>query len=516
LEFKIFAWVLFVCIVCPQLNAEAIRPGILHIVFDYQNSRKDSEGREQIRQTWVEVCPQFGDYFRIHKGLHQSGVFQSVQCSFGRENFDQIREKTDWYLAIQNTTSHFRAELYHRKIRQPLARTLLDRSLSRLKQLEDASFASILAFDLIHQLPFAWVVRAADVENNSFEFRTQKPTALDTKIPKFPRLVLYDLSLNEQTWRSRIRAAAWLRGNRYELSQSLPGSSRWLFAHSSLGPGTYSKPLKQMMYKLIRRGQRQDDLKEGSNAQQEDEESEILDLENEDTWNPRRYIPGGFLGIRYGNQFSSGYKPNKNPQYFGLLFEKRGGFLNGLRYYYDKIPKDKKSLTLSDGSVDYTFLDFARHTIGYSFSFQVHRLLPLLTVDPKVGLWTLNVRLPSRQDSAGAIQAVSEFTVGTTYSAALELGLEKHFSWGTLRGWHGRDIGYSPIESGSRIMSSRFGVDCYLPLITHFWGGLSLRGIGFYFSDTVTIQQGISSDPRSQRFLGYTTGFGGIGTALAW
>jgi hypothetical protein len=500
--------------------AETVRPSSLSIIYDYQNSRKNIGSQEQIHKMWMEVCPAFGNYFLIRKGLQESGVFTAVQCYLDRSSFDQVKSQSPWFLTIKDSESEIIAELNHKKFDTPLAKTVLPPSEHLLPLMRKEEFASVLAFDLIHQLPFAWVIDSRTIQNSSLTLDDSKNINSKKKPPLNSRIILYTLNLDGMTWRSTILATADLKAGKYILNKSIPEEMKFVFAHSARGPNTFSKPLGTLLKRELQEAQRsarsaqkQEELANTSSSHQESDQSD----ENEkEIWDPRRFVPGGFVGLKLGHQVSSGTGLNQTSNYIGLLFEKRGGFLSGLRYYYDKVPDNKKKITLSDGSQNETNMSFARHTLGYSFSFNIHRYLPLLTLDPKVGIWTLNARLPTQRNSENEIESVTEFNVGTTYSAALEIGLESHFQSLTIRGWHSRDIGYSPIESGSKITSSRFGGDLYFPISSTFFGSFNLRGIAFYFADGVSIEQGISADEEGRRFLKYSTGFGGLGVALSW
>jgi hypothetical protein len=207
---------------------------------------------------------------------------------------------------------------------------------------------------------------------------------------------------------------------------------------------------------------------------------------------------------------------------FSLLLEVRGGPIKGLRYYYDKVPKVMRQETLVDGTEAESYIESARHVLGYSFGFDSPFLVDRFTIDPKLGMWNFNAALATDQNDDGVAQRVVEFELGNTLSFALELGAELLSDRYTLRGWYSIDSGYSAKKGGS-VTSNRMGVDAYFTASPTF----SLLGLpvktailGFYVFESVTLKTGDDEEPAIGEVkiseIPYQAGYAGGGVALSW
>jgi hypothetical protein len=165
-------------------------------------------------------------------------------------------------------------------------------------------------------------------------------------------------------------------------------------------------------------------------------------------------ISSGYAGIRYGAEFVPGDRLIEKTRFFGLLTEIRGGPLEGLRYYYDKLPEVKSTeVGVTDAPVE-TSITFARHQLGYSFNFPLGRIVDRLTLAPKIGVWNFHTVVEVQRDVAGRVVATREFDVDNALGLGAELGLEWLSERYTIKLWAG---------NGSIVDSSGHSADLGLP-----------------------------------------------------
>jgi hypothetical protein len=240
-----------------------------------------------------------------------------------------------------------------------------------------------------------------------------------------------------------------------------------------------------------------------------------------------RTAASGYLGMRYGLQVlpSEGALGDllEKTGVFSLLLEIRGGPVKGLRYYYDKLPEQTLTIVGAKDEKFTTNISFARHVIGYSFGFDTGFFINRVSVDPKFGMWNFDASLPVLQDENGKVSRVERFSLGKTFSLALEVGLEKSTSWFTVRGWYAIDSGFSLLKSGGKVTSNRLGIDSYFtagPRFSLFGLGMKTALMGFYVYENVNIRKGSegSIDPGVEAISGltYSAGYAGGGVALSW
>jgi len=175
----------------------------------------------------------------------------------------------------------------------------------------------------------------------------------------------------------------------------------------------------------------------------------------------------GYVGLRYGLSLadeSSGLMSDVSV--IGLLLEMRSPPIDGLRFYWDYVPRVSNVENTKE-----LHAEWSRVTFAWAFAFPVPMVVDTVHVTPKIGSYTLDTRLP--------VSTIGEETVtrDLKISSALGLGLEidaeiaRYFY--IVRGWaahdiSGRDIGLDQDES---IISTRIGIDAFVK-----GGGFTLFG----------------------------------------
>ena len=235
----------------------------------------------------------------------------------------------------------------------------------------------------------------------------------------------------------------------------------------------------------------------------------------------------GYFGFRYGQQIlppegELGRLLAKTKM-ISVLVEVRSGPLNGLRYYYDKLPEEKAKIEMADGTTDEQYVGFARHIIGYSFGLELSGFVDRITVDPKLGIWKFNARLPAATNENGDVTKLENFNLGRTFSLALETGIESTSTWYVLRAWGGMDTGFSLLKSGGKVSSYRFGLDAFLtagPEIPLFGASFKTTWILFYVFDrlNIKIKENIELEAGEDAITGvsYNAAYAGAGVAISW
>jgi hypothetical protein len=237
----------------------------------------------------------------------------------------------------------------------------------------------------------------------------------------------------------------------------------------------------------------------------------------------RDTVASGYVGLRYGAALPKGDPLLSKTRFFGLLLEIRGGPLDGLRYYYDKLPEAAATQPSAAGTPIQTSIGWSRHEIGYSFSFSPGLLADEISLTPKLGIWNFDAVSVIERDSAGNVVATQDFKVGRALSLGVELGATWLSRWYTLRPWVGYDRGIPLIKNGESVSSMRGGIDAFLPVGPPFRvGGASFKTalLIFALSEKVTLADpaAASAPPTEAEVETYSyaaTYFGG-GIALSW
>jgi hypothetical protein len=232
-------------------------------------------------------------------------------------------------------------------------------------------------------------------------------------------------------------------------------------------------------------------------------------------------ISSGYAGIRYGAEILPGDHLIEKTRFFGLLTEIRGGPLEGVRYYYDKLPEvTSKEASATDATVE-TSITFARHQLGYSFGFPLGRLVDRVTLAPKIGVWNFRTVVEVERDLAGRLVATREFNVVNALGLGGELGFEWLSERYTIKLWTGYEHGIALIKDGASVVAVRGGFDAFFTAGPRFTiGGVDFKMalLAFLLGEKVLL-----SDPQARRegpgaveSFGYAAAYAGAGAALSW
>jgi hypothetical protein len=210
----------------------------------------------------------------------------------------------------------------------------------------------------------------------------------------------------------------------------------------------------------------------------------------------------------------------KKTSFIGLLAEVRGGPIEGLRYYWDKVPLHKQVV---DGLN--TEIEWSRHIVGKSFGLNLNRIIDKIDITPKVGVWSFNAKLVDSHNDDGTAATVGRFKMARGISFSLEAGVEWLSNWYTIRPWYSYDYA-NAINSvkGQKVSSSRVGFDTYwtagpvfkvfgLPLKTALMAFFIYESIGLSASNA---NPALSEGSREIVGVDFSGGYAGVGLAISW
>jgi hypothetical protein len=226
----------------------------------------------------------------------------------------------------------------------------------------------------------------------------------------------------------------------------------------------------------------------------------------------------GYVGLRYGKQVLAGDELLSKTSFFGLLVEMRGGPLEGLRVYYDKMPK---VASVNNGFG--TQISWSRLILGKSWGWSPGFLVDRVDLTPKIGIWSLSATLPITfaEDGVSAV-GVQTFETDRALGLAIEGGLEWISTWYLLRMWGAFDTALNFGRIGAAgVTSQRFGVDTYLtagPEINLFGVPFKTALLGFFLFESIELSQKPDKNNLEDQIvgIGYQGGYAGLGGVLSW
>lgn len=529
--------------------AEPVVTDHVQIILDTKASKKKPMSKKE-RSAYHEVfrlaCDKIGRSLLAGAGPWGFGIFNSFGCYRGNKFLGGVNQKSKWQVLVTDSAQSIAFEaLYFSSAgtKVELARVSYPPSKSFFKFFADDEFTDLVAFSLLERMPMGALVFKARVGGTPPQFngryiRAGRGSSFKYDTPDPPgELTLFSLEWDEpsKTWRSAVQGTAKkmkivkpnkktrksrLRGGSvvYEVTEALALTLAKgpLYAQSSAGPGYQSEDLDEIGEDALEK------------LQAADNQGRLLDFINGRITGVLDKIldtaASGYVAVRYGKQVLTGDEMLNKTSIFGLLVEVRGGPLQGLRYYYDKMPKVELARKLADGGGEVqTSIESARHVLGFAFDFRPGFLVDKLTVDPKLGRWNFKAVLPTEKNLNGDIVSIRTFDLGNTFSTALEVGAEMLANWYTIRGWYSIDSGFSLLKSGGQVTSNRFGIDAYFtagPSFPIFGIPFKTALLAFFFYEDVALKLGRLETPQPGETaieeVGYEGGFAGLGLGVTW
>lgn len=525
------------------------------------------------RKAWPSACKAIGIALSVSQGPWGSGLFSKYSCELvdatgkkvtatpsagGPNPAPSPAPQAPWVLEIIDNGEQTAFVLNRARPAIELARASLPATEWNVEILSDGEFADLLAMVLLDQAP------ATTVFGKPFTKPTEKgivnlrmPSTGEARERKFvlpdatKKFSIYRLRYNSirGAWTSEIIGSAEYKDNE-EISYSkqaktkkhnnerIVGRGAWEFdkdalaalakepksrfyAHNFEGPESQSVKLKaqlldahQKMVSIAREGGLGKFLLGGY---------DFLKNVIADT------VATGYVGMRMGKQVIPGDPLLTKAVSVGVLGEVRGGPLEGLRVYYDYLPK----ITADDNGFA-TSIAWSRLIFGASFGFSPGWLIDRIDITPKIGMWSLVGDLAVRDPETDAVTGTEEFDFKQKFSLGLEAGVEWPRDDFLVRGWYGFDTALSFGKyGGSNVKSNRLGVDTYWkagPTFPIFGVPFKTAILAFYFYETVDLAKPEVKQEQDELIAAGDTsansplvdgltiigGYLGLGLAISW
>jgi hypothetical protein len=455
---------------------------MLDIVQVTSDEPKDATTDDKAKPavTWMDLCKLFGSHFVQKNGIYKTGSFDNFTC-FSDLKSRSLGKQSDWVLQVIGGDD---SQNFVLKYRDKLVSQMEIGSIGDLNVfLQEPEVRALLALGIMNQMPFLWIENAKI--NKSISLKDDFVFKKLKRPPMIVEVIYYTLRLNKGEWQPN--GLGMLTIDVAALNAKIPAgvNEPRLFVHDVRGPGQLTPEIKIQLEKYA-----------------EETQGNFL-------MRSLKYIPLGFSGARYGVQVGRDSGLFKKSKYIAVLLEARGGIINGLRYYYEKIPEIFESVTLNGGIADEAKISMSKHTLGYSFGYDPGKYLPRVTFDGKLGIWSLDSRLEADSNA----EELVDFKLQNAMSVAGELGLEVFLKYGYIRGWYSRDLGYSPVQSKTKIVSSKYGLDGRVPFGANKRGKLLVSALGFAFFESVGLSK-VEDDARTD--VNYSLATAGVGLGIQW
>jgi hypothetical protein len=493
-------------------------------------------------KTWKDVCKSLTRAFHEGNAIWESSPSVYTRCSLaGRESF-ALGAKTNTALPL-TLSMKMDGDFIRMNLGLNTARTEWSAQF-----LSDDEFSSLIAVALLDGLPALGRLDRSRISNGGTTLSLAEFKGQTFSVRKFDainplaRIAFYSLyidpvsgrffaeHLGEAQYRKTEKVkfqsnagadkrTAFINTARYTLDPKartgITGSSRVWF-HNSDGSGKRSKDLLAAVESAHERltSAARSGLLSNLFTKGYDSISDLL----------FQTAASGYVGLRYGKQLLRGDMPAdklvENGAIYGLLVEVRSGPLNGIKFYYDKFPKQE----VSTGGAD-TSLEWTRFVLGRSFSFKLPRFINRIEVTPKLGRYYLSSRQPIETSENGNTTATQDFEIRNQPSVSLEFSAERADKIYTARAWYAIDRGipFLPVIGSSAVSSERAGVDLFLNSSLDF----KIFGVDYIFNvlafglyENIDIEDLKLDDlePGEVAVSGVTlrAAYAGIGLVLNW
>lgn len=228
---------------------------------------------------------------------------------------------------------------------------------------------------------------------------------------------------------------------------------------------------------------------------------------------------GGYVGVRYGKQLFRNDKLLAKTTFLGIVGEVRAGFLEGFRFYYDKLPNAKETQNGFETSIEWS-----RIIVGRSFGLNLTSLVDRIEITPKLGVWNFDSTMALTKSADNEVTSVGRFTLSRAFSFALEAGAEWYSPKYALRLWYGFDGAAAISKVGSkRVTSNRMGIETIWkagPRFRMFGHGFGTALLAFYMYESInltdTSEPTANEDEAAITGVGFSSGYLGLGLALSW
>ncbi|MCX6109520.1 MAG: hypothetical protein NTZ90_07955 [Proteobacteria bacterium] len=479
------------------------------------------------------ACKQIGQALTVGKGLWGTGLFDDFGCVSAKDPRTLLaghaaKSEPAWMLSFGQTGTSvtLRIMLNPAKLGglgadHPVAPVevgvlKLDASPYLQDLMRDQRYSQLLAAALLDTMPAAMRLTAAlngDAgDSDQLVHQSTPPGHAVGKAgkPKRMRLFTWQILPESGIWTAHVVGSAKLTRRDKTSGWLVKRNTQETTAHEvygqrSGGPEQAVKPLLQALaarQKVIledRNDQGFADIREGLGKTMR-----FLTIDS---------IASGFIGARYSYELVDPNTAFFTPgSILGLVAEFRSGFLDGLRLYFDYAPLHRRTV-----SGDTFYLTWDRYVAGWGFAFPMPWLVDRIELTPKLGLWSIDARLPDLDDQGNPVGRT--FKASGLFSAGLELSAEWEGPWYLGRLWHARDLSTPLSRVGGmtrNVYSARTGFDAVIkgPPVGLFGRDWHLGFLIFGYYEDMTFDEKAKNGNRFE-FI-YSTAYAGGGLSLAW
>ena len=499
------------------------------------------------QKKWLKACKRLGKSLTVGEGPWGMGVFKGFSCYDGKKYLGGHEGSENWTLKYVEHDSKTELDLFDQSVEstEPIAHVSFDGGSKSIMFFADQTFVDLLALRLLNELPvMGWLPKGAI--KKSLERKTRSiyvPNSgkrLYKTAPPPISLTAFSAQKSGTFMLPTIKGKA-VRSAFVEPSNSKPSGvveevksdeadkksqpkSLKFYATWTFDEATQSNSKVSGLWLHDTRGSGK--LIEDLDVAIDDAANLLHEAIDEDLF--ATFLSGiiessasGYIGVRYGAQTFYGDPLLKKSKVFGLVAEFRGGFLEGLRYNWDKVPSVQQATDGFD-----TSLEWSRHTIGRSFGLDLPFLVDRIEVTPKLGIWSLKAALIDQYNTDGSAAHLGTFEIDHGYNLGLEGGLEWFSRWYTMRVWTSYDTVLPAFHSvvQKKITSVRVGFDAFWTAgpVFHLLG-LNLHSsiLGFFTYDSITLSSSNTNPDLSDgtvEIVGLTmsSGFLGAGIGISW
>jgi hypothetical protein len=457
-----------------------------------------------VRAEWIKACQRLGDMLQVYSGPWGYGVFKTYSCYLKEKLVAGSKTgTTSWQILVDALKPEIEFHINHivkggRVIQE--SKSWIPNHLQFLKIIQDKKVAEVLALDLLNNLPFARVLKSAEIEKKKFKLDDEIKSNDLTPPDGF---MIYKLTYSEKynKWIPNLAGEARLAGPakntktghsyeyKIEITQPMElTASYWLQAKDG-------------------RGQNQDKITRVMDQNLKRYGLSIFDFQDMllDT------LAAGYTGVRYGYPMAKGDPLISQVPLIGVFAEVRGGPVSGLRWYWDFTPEVEVE---TQGKI--SSLKWSRFTFGWSFGLEFENaLINRIDVVPKVGLLDF--------DGIFVVQTELdyipvEFRLKNQTNLGVETGIETTAPWFLVRLWGSYDKSGMLGNDGQYVTFLRGGIDTYWDLFNlgrTFEFSLLIFGVGERLA-VARDEIELADEATSVSGLNYNQAFLGLGLTATW
>lgn len=456
-------------------------PPDLNIVWEKAAGRLDSQAvKSGGEKTWTKSCVNIAKSLIAGKAPWGLGIFKNASCFIDGKKIAGKERTSPWILKYNEGQEFTTLKLYstNAKDSAPVAQVQLPGNEWAMFSFYDEGFADLVGLRILNELPAMGVLKLGALKA-SLDLKTEvihvPPSGirLYKSVPPPEQLTVFQGTYLEGNMFPRIKGSATKgffkdpenvnQANETKEQQVGRPSKKtasvfeltWTFNEVAQAANKDHLLLLQDARGAGKLIPELDASIAAASALLNDANKEgIL---NKFLSGVKNSFASGYVGVRYGVQVLSGNKLIKKTKLLGVVAEVPLGPISGIRYYYDKIPKQKQTI---DGLE--TNIEYSRHIIGKAFSMTFSHVIDRLEFTPKIGMWTFNAKLVDSYNDDGTAATVGSFNLNKGLSFSLEAGVEWLSQNYTIRPWYSYDYANALNKlTSKKVTASRVGLDSY-------------------------------------------------------